>query len=91
MPLDARVGKLAGHLFPIGGKMDARDLLQAEAPLVAPLGKPGHVAHIGGAGVRIRNCDGEKLEESPLRLCGRVCEKGGHEMTPRNWVVPFHR
>ena len=74
MPLDAQVGELARNRSAISGQMNAGNLPQAKAPLVAA-SEPGHIVQIGSPGVGVRNAAGGEFEKNLTRLFVCGCEK----------------
>ena len=79
--LDARGGERSGELLDVGGDHHGLDLVEGEAPLLAPGGEAPRGGEVGKPGVGVSDMGGEELPESALGVGG-----GGEEHRRRRAV-----
>ena len=91
--LDGRRRARPGELLDVGRDHHRLDLVEREAPALAPPGEPAHGREVGEAGVPVPDVGGEELPEAPLgALCGgeerrrrRVARGRGRALGAFNW------
>ena len=66
MLLDAWGGERSGELLDVGGDHHGLDLVEDEAPLLAPGGEASRGGEVGEPGVGVSDMGGEELPETAL-------------------------
>ena len=76
--LDARGRERTGELLDVGRDHHGLDLVEGEAPVLAPFGEAAHGREVGEPRVGVPDVGGEELPEAPLGVLG-----GGEERRRR--------